>query len=1000
MRQVKTEVLVIGGGATGTGILRDLAMRGFRAVVVEKRDLAHGTTGRYHGLLHSGGRYVIKDPQAARECITENNILRRIMPHCIEDTGGFFVATPWDDPAYGDRFVEGCHTAGIPVEDVPIPQMLKEEPMLNPQILRCLRVPDASADSFLAAESNVLSAQQYGAQALTYHEVRKLVLSGNRVTGALCYDLEKDEEILIEADLVVNASGAWAGKIAATIDLEVQIKPGKGTMLAVNHRVVHTVVNRCKMPADGDIIVPAHTVAVIGTTDEQVTDPDHFSIEPWEVQLMLAEGEKLIPGFQSLRILRAWAGVRPLYKETATDQSTASRDITRAYVLLDHAERDGVQGFITITSGKWTTYRMMAEATVDKVCQKLGSPRPCKTHLEALPSPQDEAKPHYHVLGGRLAKIEQTKTYGNLVCECELASEADILQAINQGNAKTIDDVRRDTRLGMGPCQGGFCTLRVAGLLQQQRKLPAEDAHAALNDFLQERWKGLLAILWGQQMRQERLDELIYLDVLNVDHLPGAKKTRLGSENYAAPESAAPSDLAAHLPSRLETPIPGSAAQPMDLLVIGAGLAGLTAAWQAAASGRSVRCITKGWGALYWSTGCIDVLGYLPGDPNQPVQALQPALEHLIQANPTHPYTLCGVETISKALQSFQGLCAQAGYPMLATGESPLGVNWMLPSGLGGLRPTCLAPITMTAGDCRTTGAGAAPVLVAGFAGYPDFYPDLVAANLTAQGIPAQAVMLDIPSLRAQRFITARVLAQHFEDPAFVHEVVTRLRSLVTEIENVRVGFPAVLGLHNSVAIWQALQDELACPVFEIPGLPPSIPGIRLHHILVKAIQRHAGRVEEGMQVIGAQMAGSRVAGVWSEASARPKAHRARRYILATGGILGGGWTVDPADHIQEQVFNLPISTPEGMQNWFHPNFAHPPGHSLFRCGVQVDQKFHPIEDPASQSDRLISEDIQVIGAALSGADALRERALEGIALATAFAALDHLPAPQTVSSM
>jgi glycerol-3-phosphate dehydrogenase subunit B len=290
--------------------------------------------------------------------------------------------------------------------------------------------------------------------------------------------------------------------------------------------------------------------------------------------------------------------------------------------------------------------------------------------------------------------------------------------------------------------------------------------------------------------------------------------------------------------------------------------------------------------------------------------------------------------------------------------------------------------------------------LVAGFAGYPDFYPDLVAANLTAQGIPAQAVMLDIPSLRAQRFITARVLAQHFEDPAFVHEVVTRLRSLVTEIENVRVGFPAVLGLHNSVAIWQALQDELACPVFEIPGLPPSIPGIRLHHILVKAIQRHAGRVEEGMQVIGAQMAGSRVAGVWSEASARPKAHRARRYILATGGILGGGWTVDPADHIQEQVFNLPISTPEGMQNWFHPNFAHPPGHSLFRCGVQVDQKFHPIEDPASQSDRLISEDIQVIGAALSGADALRERALEGIALATAFAALDHLPAPQTVSSM
>src|SRR4030043_837260 len=127
MRRIQTDILVIGGGATGTGILRDLAMRGLKCLLLERRDLAYGTTGRYHGLLHSGGRYVVKDPQAAKECLEENCILRRIMPQCIEDTGGFFVLTPDDDPAYADAFVEGCRLAGIPCEQVSPAQMLCQE---------------------------------------------------------------------------------------------------------------------------------------------------------------------------------------------------------------------------------------------------------------------------------------------------------------------------------------------------------------------------------------------------------------------------------------------------------------------------------------------------------------------------------------------------------------------------------------------------------------------------------------------------------------------------------------------------------------------------------------------------------------------------------------------------------------------------------------------------------------------------------------------------------
>jgi glycerol-3-phosphate dehydrogenase len=281
--------------------------------------------------------------------------------------------------------------------------------------------------------------------------------------------------------------------------------------------------------------VPSHTVCVIGTTSVNVPDPEPLRIEPWEVRLMLEEGDKMVPGFAKARVLRAWAGVRPLFQDTYV--SGKGRDVTRKLALLDHKEREGVGGFLTITGGKWTTFRLMAEVTVNRVCEKFGVSRPTRTHEEVLPhlfsgsySPEDARG--YHFLGSRLARAEQNKEYGNLICECELATREDVEAAIVEGDAKTFDDVRRDVRLGMGPCQGGFCTYRVTGMLHDLRQQPIEQTNVALRDFLQERWKGVLPILWGSQLKQQRLDELIYLSVLNADHLPGETASRLGPSMY------------------------------------------------------------------------------------------------------------------------------------------------------------------------------------------------------------------------------------------------------------------------------------------------------------------------------------------------------------------------------------------------------------------------------------------------------------------------------------
>ncbi len=979
MRTLQTEVLVIGGGATGAGVLRDLAMRGFRAILVEKGDLTHGTTGRYHGLLHSGGRYAVKDPSAARECIEENRILRRIMPHCIEDTGGFFVVTPWDDPGYAPLFVEGCKAAGIPVEELSISEMLRREPLLDARILRCFYVPDGSADSFLATHLNVESARLHGAQALTYHKVIRLLRAeaGDlRVIGALCQDLTTGEDVRILADFVVNAAGAWAGQVAASLGVQVNIIPGKGTMLALNQRIVNTVINRCRIPSDGDILVPTHSVAVIGTTDVKVSDPDRYAIEPWEVRLCLLEGDKLIPGFKEMRVLRAWAGVRPLYQERPESAPVADdRAVTRAFVLLDHEQRDGLPGLATITSGKWTTYRKMAEVTVDLVCQKLDVERPCRTHLEPLPDPHKTGG--YHSLGSRLARIEAEQNFAELICECELVTRQDVEEAILRAEAKTIDDIRRDVRLGMGPCQGGFCTFRAAGLIHELAasgrttslaQPTAASTNAALRDFLQERWKGLWPVLWGQQLRQERLDQLIYLDLLNTDHLPGQAQSRLAGENYI-PYDANDSRNQPLDQEKRTQPVPsGRVGRPrQDVLVIGAGLAGLIAAWSASRRGLRTRLIAKGWGSDYWSAGTIGILGYdchgeLVLSPSEAVPAL-------LRQNPHHPYAHIGLEGIAAALEALRLLCEQAGYPLLGS----LDRNWLLPSALGAPRPVCLAPQTMIAGDMTQE----TPVLIVGFIRYPDFYPHLVADNLQAQGIPATAQRLELKSLLGRRFTNSLNLAQLFERSDFRREVV---EALAGRLEGAgRVGFPAVLGLSNALQVHAELQDRLGVPVFEIPTLPPSIPGIRLHRILVAAIEREGGRVHEGMQVTQGFAEQQRMISVRSEAAGRDLVHGAGSFILATGGILGGGIKTTWEGEVIETVFNLPLQTPPDRSQWLQREFFAPQGHPIFRTGVVVDSKLRPI----NETGEVIYENVHVVGGALGNCDPIGERCLEGIALAS-----------------
>jgi glycerol-3-phosphate dehydrogenase len=517
VRKLSVDVVVIGGGSTGAGVVRDVAMRGYSTVLLDRADLGQGTTGRFHGLLHSGGRYVVSDPLSATECAEENAILTRIQSSAIEVTGGYFVTGPDDDPAFADKFLEGAKATGVPAQEIPVAEALRNEPRLNRRILRAIEVQDGSVDGWQLVWGAANSAKAYGAEILTYHKVTKIDTVDGHVTAVHATDLKNGEDVAIDCTFVLNCAGPWAGQIAAMAGAHpVDVIPGRGIMIAMNHRLVNRVVNRCIYPADGDILVPVHTVSIIGTTDVKVDDPDKLEIEPGEVQQMLDAGEVLIPGFRQSRALHAWAGARPLIKDTRVAASD-TRHMSRGMAVIDHTTRDGLDGMLTIGGGKLTTYRLMAEHIVDAMCEKLGEKRACRTADEQIPG--SESGKNY-VITHRLEDREHDRLDDQIICECELMSRKMFTDALANQPKGTFDDLRRQLRLGMGPCQGGFCSMRATGIALESGHIDTERATGLLRLFLKNRWIGLWPILYGDQVRQTALDNWIFQGTLDVEHLP------------------------------------------------------------------------------------------------------------------------------------------------------------------------------------------------------------------------------------------------------------------------------------------------------------------------------------------------------------------------------------------------------------------------------------------------------------------------------------------------
>jgi len=417
-----------------------------------------------------------------------------------------------------------------------------------------------------------------------------------------------------------------------------------------------------------------------------------------------------------------------------------------------------------------------------------------------------------------------------------------------------------------------------------------------------------------------------------------------------------------------------------DLLVIGAGLAGMMAGIAAAQKGLRARIVATGLGATHWHAGTIDVLGYLPGE-DAPVKSPFAALPALIAARPGHPYALLGEDGLRRALDEFRALTEALGLPY--RGAVQADANLLLPSPAGAPRPAFLAPDAQLAGDMSRP----EPYLIVGFQALRDFYPTVIAENLTKLGLQARAEFLPIELVTTRRDFSTVHLAQALDEEGAAERLAAGLRKIVRPGE--RIGLPAILGLREHARVMAALRQALDAPIFEIPTLPPSAPGVRLANALRDHFERDLrGRLDLGMTVTDFEAREGRIAWVSSRASARPVKHRAQRFLLATGGLLGGGFAGEVTGRVREVVFDLPLDAPQKRSQWFRPDFLAAEGHPVFRGGLRIGPDFRPLGADGGPA----YENLWAAGNLFADCDPIAERSMEGVAIATALASIAFLP--------
>jgi glycerol-3-phosphate dehydrogenase len=369
---MRFDAVIIGGGVNGVFAALDLSLRGLKVVLLERESIGSGTSGRMHSLLHSGARYAVTDPKAAVECAEENEVLAKIAPHAVEDTGGYFVAVDKEGLEFEEELIRGLRAANIRFREVDVGEALREEPNLSPEVKAVLEVPDKVVYARDLLFGAAISAYREGALIIQGAEVVGFDVEGDKITGVKVRDKGRGDVRRVEGEVVLNAAGPWVGRVAAMAGIGVEVMPTMGVMVVYGRRLTRRVINRMRPPSDGDILLPYGSSSIMGTTAVVVEDPDSISISDEDVRFLTSEGAQMVPALAKAGVVRAYASVRPLIKMPGVD----GREATRDFAIIKHEKP---RNLITVIGGKFTTGRLVGERLADEAAKELGVDKQSRT---------------------------------------------------------------------------------------------------------------------------------------------------------------------------------------------------------------------------------------------------------------------------------------------------------------------------------------------------------------------------------------------------------------------------------------------------------------------------------------------------------------------------------------------------------------------------------------------------------------------------------------------
>ncbi len=545
------DVIVVGGGVNGCGIARDAAMRGLKAILIEKNDFGSGTTGASSQMIHGGARYLLSSLKTTRLSSIDSGYIQKIAPHLLFRIPFIFpvlkkpTGSSWTRQVYlsllevffqaYDKY--SALKNGKPHTRLSRDEALAIEPDLSEDLLGAVTFDEWGIDSFRLCVNNALSAAQHGCEIRNHTEVTEVLQEGGEVVGVKVLDTLQNTRQEIRAKLVVNAAGPWAPRLAAMADCELKLRPAKGVHVTFDRRLSNFAILAKAIDGRSIFMMPYQNVTVVGTTDDDYFgDPDAIPILEDEVAYLLEGIEQVFPRIRQARMIRAWAGIRPtLYRRGPYED-----DLSRDYKIFDHEFEDRRPGILSIAGGKLASYRLMAEDMVDVVCKKLGVAAPCRTHLVPLPGGERKVDPAelsrqfpislfaanrlVYRYGSRayevLEPLRREVSKASVICQCDPVMECELRHAVRAEWARTLDDLRRRSRFSVGPCQGTRCIMMGAQVLAEELGWNPSTLYRNVNQFLENRWGEKVPILKGDSIQQEELCASTYYNVGNLDLYP------------------------------------------------------------------------------------------------------------------------------------------------------------------------------------------------------------------------------------------------------------------------------------------------------------------------------------------------------------------------------------------------------------------------------------------------------------------------------------------------